>query len=638
MSKRIVAIFGILVVLLAGVLPSFVGAACVESPSGLVSWWPGEGNANDVKGTNQGTSHGETFVPGEVGSAFSFNGVDSYVQVNDSSSLDMTDAITIEAWIKPDAYDPIEGQSVVTKLGGRTAERSYTMFLASDGKLYFGTVNSAGAGGKWVPGPVIPLNQWAHVAGVKDAGSTSARIYVNGVLAASGTVEHPIYNSAASIGIGTFVQGFDAWPNEGFFHGAIDEVSIYNRALTQSEIQSIFNAGSDGKCKSLPITTPTPTLTSTQIAPTSTPTSQTDQQIKDLQEQVKKLKEQQAQQERKISWLESIMNAMKGLFAAIFGWPAPDAGVYTTPTPTAIATSTSVATPTPVITSTPVKTPKPTVVPTTPAAITAVPTETPIPTPIPNPVVFYDDFSGGYQQGVNWSPMEGTPKLEPIIGNPAPSLKFPGVTWYVPTTPLPGTSDGPAPARAGPNTIRIRSAVNPFNSESGFTVSADIVVTPGTGTFTFTIQDQNNPTYNRAGIEIYPTQNGYIRYTIPSITGRTDPLPYGVSNPFSADTKFHTFTLTVDDKGNAKWLRDGVVQASRTGFVAADYVMEFRSFTNSNRPYWDYTGSSSSSSATQGTASTYDTGDGGAGGWVEGAVDTASLTAQDFYVDNVKVT
>lgn len=628
MSKRIVAIFGILVVLLM-VSPAFVGAACVESPSGLVSWWPGEGNANDVKGTNQGTSHGETFIPGEVGSAFSFNGADSYVQVNDSSSLDMTDAITIEAWIKPDAYDPIEGQSVVTKLGGRTAERSYTMFLASDGKLYFGTVNSAGAGGKWIPGPVIPLNQWAHVAGVKDAGSTSARIYVNGALAASGTVEHPIYKSAASIGIGTFVQGFDAWPNEGFFHGAIDEVSIYNRALTQSEIQSIFNAGSDGKCKSLPIATPTPTLTSTQIAPTS----QTDQQIKDLQEQVKKLKEQQARQERKISWLESILNSLRGFFGAIFGWKVPEP-VYATPTPTAIATSTSVTTPTPV------KTPKPTVVPTMPAAITAAPTETPIPTPTPtpNPVLFYDDFSGGYQQGVNWAPMEGTPKLEPIIGNPAPSLKFSGVLWNVPVTYTPGMQDGPAAPPAGPNTIRIRSAVNPFNSKSGFTVSADIVVTPGTGTFTFTVQDQNNPQYNYAQVNINPGQNGNIKYTIPSVTGRKDPLPYGVSNPFLVDTKFHTFTLTVDDKGNAKWLRDGVVQASRTGFVAADYVIEFRSFTNSNRPYWDYAGSSSSSSTNQGTASTYDTGDGGAGGWIEGAVDTASLTAQDFYVDNVKVT
>lgn len=634
MSKRIVAICGILVVLLA-VLPAFGGAVCVAPPSGLVSWWPGEGNANDVKGTNQGTSHGATFVPGEVGSAFGFNGVDSYVQVNDSSSLDITDALTIEAWIKPNEYDPNEGQSVVTKLGGRTAERSYTMFLDQTGKIYFGTVSSAGAGGKWVTGPVISLNQWVHVAGVKDAGSTSGRIYVNGALAASGTVEHPIYKSAASIGIGTFVQGFDAWPNEGFFHGNIDEVSIYNRALTPSEIQSIFNAGSDGKCKSV-MATVTPTPTSTRIAtPQTNNGSQTEQQIKDLEEQVKKLKEQQARQERKISWLESILNSLRGFFGAIFGWKVPEP-VYVTPTPTATATSTPITTHTPIITSTPVKTPKPTIVPTAPAAITAVPTETPIPTPTPNPVIFSDDFSGGYQQGVNWAPMEGTPKLEPIIGNPAPSLKFPGVLWNVPVTYTPGMQDGPAAKPAGPSTIRIRSAVNPFNSKSGFTVSADIVVTPGTGTFTFTVQDQNNPQYNYAQVNINPGQNGNIAYTIPSITGRNDPLPYGVSNPFSADTKFHTFTFAVDDKGNAKWRRDGVVQASRTGFVAADYVLEFRSFTNSNRPYWDYTGSSSS--ANQGTASTYDTGDGGVGGWIEGAVDTASLTAQDFYIDNVKVT
>ena len=59
--------------------------SCVEAPEGLISWWPGDGDANDIEGNNDGTLQGgATFAPGKVGQAFNLDGVDDYVSIPDS--------------------------------------------------------------------------------------------------------------------------------------------------------------------------------------------------------------------------------------------------------------------------------------------------------------------------------------------------------------------------------------------------------------------------------------------------------------------------------------------------------------------------------------------------------------------------
>ena len=70
-------------------------ADCVSPPPGLVAWWPGEGNANDIAGNNNGTPYnGVGFASGEVGEAFMFNGTNSYVEVPDSPALRLTNQLT----------------------------------------------------------------------------------------------------------------------------------------------------------------------------------------------------------------------------------------------------------------------------------------------------------------------------------------------------------------------------------------------------------------------------------------------------------------------------------------------------------------------------------------------------------------
>src|SRR5260370_941746 len=84
----------------AAALPA-LQQACAPLPSGLVSWWPAEGNANDMQDGNNGTLvNGATFASGEVGQAFSFNGTD-YVEIPDASNLDFgpNSPISIAMWV-----------------------------------------------------------------------------------------------------------------------------------------------------------------------------------------------------------------------------------------------------------------------------------------------------------------------------------------------------------------------------------------------------------------------------------------------------------------------------------------------------------------------------------------------------------
>ena len=76
-------------------------ASCAPAASGLVGWWPSDGNANDVEGTNNGTFTGPAYAVGEVGQAFSFDGSGNNVRVPAASTLDVGagSGMTVEAWV-----------------------------------------------------------------------------------------------------------------------------------------------------------------------------------------------------------------------------------------------------------------------------------------------------------------------------------------------------------------------------------------------------------------------------------------------------------------------------------------------------------------------------------------------------------
>ncbi len=198
----------------------------VESPAGPISWWPGDGNANDIIDSNHGTLQGgATFAPGRVGQAFSLDGVDDYIHVAESPNLDIVDEITVEAWIYPNSFSGIPNY-VVSKVG------AYNLQVHS-GHVVFGLP------GKELDGDsIIEIGKWSHIAGVYDGSAMT--IYVNGLLDKTESFVSPI--SAADldffIGAGCAPPICNSFNN--LFNGLIDEVSLYNRALTGAEIQAIF--------------------------------------------------------------------------------------------------------------------------------------------------------------------------------------------------------------------------------------------------------------------------------------------------------------------------------------------------------------------------------------------------------------
>ncbi len=213
---------------------------CVPAASGLVSWWRAEGNANDSADSNNGVLQGGTaFAPGKVGQAFSFDGTSAFVQVADAPTLRFTTAMTIEAWIYPHRSGG-QYREIVSKWEGGSNQRSYTCNINPDGRFNCGIsidgINATGAPST----NTIPTNAWTHVAAVFDGSSLA--VYVNGQFNNSVAQTHSIFPGTAPLIIGsTLVSG-------SYFDGLIDEPTVYNRALTATEIAAIYNAGTAGKC------------------------------------------------------------------------------------------------------------------------------------------------------------------------------------------------------------------------------------------------------------------------------------------------------------------------------------------------------------------------------------------------------
>ena len=113
---------------------------CIAPREGLVSWWSGNGDANDLEGRNNGSlvNGAAFFNSGKVDQAFLLDGIDDHVRVEDSASLDITDQLSIEGWIYPTAFT-VRYSLILSKWDAVGVEqRSYGMGLDStNNKVYF---------------------------------------------------------------------------------------------------------------------------------------------------------------------------------------------------------------------------------------------------------------------------------------------------------------------------------------------------------------------------------------------------------------------------------------------------------------------------------------------------------------------
>jgi len=247
---------------------------CVSLPSGMVGWWAGDDTANDFLGTNPGTLQGgAAFATGEVGGAFSFNGTNASVQVPNSLNLLLgAGEITVDAWINSPPWDPSVSDvgAIVTKSSPSFPYQGYSLRTRGDNRVEFtatdcGTgacgFSDVGLGGAKQPlrsMSVVADGKWHHVAGVRRADGTR-EIYVDGVL--ENTRVEGMWNTDS--GNPLYIGQADG-TNDYLIRGLVDEVEVFNRALSAAEIGALFTAGSGGKCKpgSPPSNPPPPTTSS----------------------------------------------------------------------------------------------------------------------------------------------------------------------------------------------------------------------------------------------------------------------------------------------------------------------------------------------------------------------------------------
>jgi len=222
-------------------------SCCVPAPANLAGWWPGDDNANDIAGGDNGSFNG-SYVPGEVRDAFYIPGSGSiYVSVPQSSALEPAQ-VTVDAWVKANG-SPGNYKYIVDKGGPNNCADpgSYALYTGANGGLEFYVSDGTNVVLSPDAGAGVWDNNWHLVAGTYDG--TQASLYVDGVLVGS----TPSSISAIAYGLfdnNLYIGAFSPGCTQNLsFLGSIDEVEVYSRALSQSEIQSIYAAGSGGKCK-----------------------------------------------------------------------------------------------------------------------------------------------------------------------------------------------------------------------------------------------------------------------------------------------------------------------------------------------------------------------------------------------------
>jgi hypothetical protein len=240
----------------------------------MVAWWTADGYATDIQSNHGQVLTNITYAPSEVGQSFVFDGLSSTITVTDAPDLTPT-SLTVDFWFKSNVN--LSGNPNVPFLfklnpgdDANFSSKGYDFFYQFGGPGF----GLAGPGGvrffAEVPA-AFTAGTWHHVAGTYDPSApagTAQKLYVDGVLVSStcgpsstgptfnpsstNCTPAPINYQPAAIEVGRVINSANFPPSQAtpyYFNGQIDEIEIYNRALSASEIMAIFNAGTAGKAK-----------------------------------------------------------------------------------------------------------------------------------------------------------------------------------------------------------------------------------------------------------------------------------------------------------------------------------------------------------------------------------------------------
>lgn len=215
-------------------------------PVGLISHWTADNDAIDIVGNNDGMLvSGTAYASGQIGQAFSFDGVNDRVLVADSPSLRLTKSMTIEGWIKADSI-PVQGQQgeIFFRGDDRGGLDPYSLSIQPDGRLRYEVTSLTDAASIWAP---MPIGEFVHVAATLDDASGSMRLYLNGeLMSQTTTTVRPFGNLNPGSNPGIGIGNHGGYPNtlHNFpFDGLIDDLKIYDVPLSSLEILENFYVG-----------------------------------------------------------------------------------------------------------------------------------------------------------------------------------------------------------------------------------------------------------------------------------------------------------------------------------------------------------------------------------------------------------
>ncbi len=217
--------------------------------NGLVGYWSFNGNSNDQSGIgNNGIVTGAVLTSdrfGNVNSAYSFNGLNNYIELGNISGLSQTNGISMSAWILWDGANGVDNHQYIFQIAPNP---NGAITIADTGSLGINVANCNCVNDIGV-NTTINQNTWYHVVLTYDLLIGTMKMYLNGNLI--GTSQENMYtyysvnNSNSRFGNYYF--------NSHYFKGTIDEGILWNRALTQNEVTSLYYA--DNSCQSLVINT-----------------------------------------------------------------------------------------------------------------------------------------------------------------------------------------------------------------------------------------------------------------------------------------------------------------------------------------------------------------------------------------------
>lgn len=258
MKKKILLLSLFAINVLAAQVPSYIPT------NGLVGYWPFNGNANDESGNgNNGIVNGAILTTDRfenLNSAFDYNGANSNINFGSSTIFGLTsnNILTFSVWVRP-----LRASSNANIMDGVFSK--YQDLNVSNSNYYFsidknvtspsnppiGVITSNGTNSI---GTTCELNIWQHYVIVMQSGLNNIKVYRNGILDNTGTVNFSSIISNSNLYLG-YIPTTATNITQSNFLGKIDDFSIWNRALTQEEITGLYNASSANECQTLVINT-----------------------------------------------------------------------------------------------------------------------------------------------------------------------------------------------------------------------------------------------------------------------------------------------------------------------------------------------------------------------------------------------